>query len=114
LTAAFTAAVLDYTIRVGRAPDPADEADPRTLVPIPQTLFLLIQHGQSSGELRPHPPAVEISGMIINLLLVRSINRKDEPPEVTADLLLTLLLGVLRPDLATSADSPQASSGADR
>jgi hypothetical protein len=99
LTAAFTAAVLDYTIRVGRAPDPDDQGDPRNIAPINMALLLLIRHGQATGELRPHPPASEISGMIINLLLVRSLNRKDEPPAVTADLLLTMLLGALRPDL---------------
>jgi AcrR family transcriptional regulator len=97
LTAAFTAAVLDYTIRVGRGPDPTDEADPRNLVPLLETLRLLVEHGQSTGELAPFPPAAEISTMIVNLLLVRSINRTDEPAEVTADLLLALLLGALRP-----------------
>lgn len=95
LTAAFTAAVLDYTIRVGRAADPDDEGDPRNLVPFTEALTLLIRRGQTTGELRDYPPADEISGMIVNLLLVRSINRKDEPPEVTADLLLTMLLGTL-------------------
>lgn len=99
LTAAFTAAVLDYTIRVGRTADPDDHGDPRNLAPINKALLLLIRHGQATGELRPHPPATEISGMIVNLMLVRSLNRKDEPPAVTADLLLTMLLGALRPDL---------------
>jgi AcrR family transcriptional regulator len=111
LTAAFTAAVLDYTIRVGRAPDPADQADPRNIAPIDKALLLLIQHGQSTGELLPHPPATEISGMIINLLLVRSLSHKDEPPAVTADLLITMLLGALRPDLADTRDDGRAPAG---
>jgi AcrR family transcriptional regulator len=102
LAASFTAAVLDYTIRVGRTPDPADEADPRNLVPLPQTLLLLIQHGQASGQMLPYPPAPEISAMITNLLLVRSLNRKDEPPEVAADLLLTVLFRTLCPDGAAA------------
>jgi AcrR family transcriptional regulator len=104
LTASFTAAVLDYTIRVGKAQDPEDQADPRVLAPINMALLLLIQHGQATGELRPHPAAPEISGMIVNLLLVRSINRQEEPPAVTADLLLTMLFGALRPELVVARD----------
>jgi AcrR family transcriptional regulator len=111
LTTAFTAAVLDYTIRVGGPPDPDDPADPRILAPINRPLLLLIQHGQATGELRPYPPATEISGMIINLLLVRSINRREEPPTVTADLLLTILLGALRPDLVSARDDGVAPAG---
>jgi AcrR family transcriptional regulator len=108
LTASFTAAVLDYTIRAGKAPDPDDEADPRILAPINMPLLLLIRHGQATGELRPHPPASEISGIVVNLLLVRSINREDEPPAVTADLMLTLLFGALRPELVIARDSSAA------
>jgi hypothetical protein len=104
LTASFTAAVLDYTIRTGKAPDPDDESDPRILAPVNVALLLLIEHGQSTGQLRPHPPATEISGMVINLLLVRSINRKAEPPGVCADLMLTLLFGALRPELVVARD----------
>ncbi|MHA6619809.1 TetR/AcrR family transcriptional regulator [Pseudonocardia sp. DLS-67] len=104
LTAAFTAAMLDYTIRVGKAPDPDDQGDPRIIAPINVALLLLIEHGQATGELRSHPPAFEISGMVVNLLLVRSINRKEEPPSDTADLLLTVLFGALRPDLLVGRD----------
>ncbi|GAA5131653.1 TetR/AcrR family transcriptional regulator [Pseudonocardia adelaidensis] len=104
LTAAFTAAMLDYTIKVGKAPDPDDQGDPRILAPVNVALLLLIDHGQATGELRSHPPAGEISGMLVNLLLVRSINRKDEPPSDTADLLLTVLFGALRPDLLVGRD----------
>jgi AcrR family transcriptional regulator len=109
LTASFTAAVLDYTIRVGKAQDPEDQADPRVLAPINMALLLLIRHGQATGELRPHPPAPEISGMIVNLLLVRSINRQEEPPAVTADLLLTMLFGALRPELVVARDGDRPS-----
>lgn len=104
LTASFTAAVFDYTIRTGKGPDPDDEADPRILAPVNVALLLLIRHGQATGELRAHPPATEISGMVINMLLVRSINRKDEPPAATADLMLTLLFGALRPELVLARD----------
>ncbi len=46
LTAAFFAAVSEYTIKSGGLADPSDEADPRTLVPMPEALQLLIEHGQ--------------------------------------------------------------------
>lgn len=108
LTASFTAAVFDYTIRVGKAPDPDDESDPRILAPINVALLLLIQHGQATGELRPYPPAAEISGMIVNMLLVRSINRRDEPPAESAELLLTMLFGALRPELVVARNGDRA------
>src|SRR3954454_9001638 len=98
LTAAFAAAALDYAIRVRRPADPTDDADPRTLAPLPAALHRLIERGQATGELRPYPPAAEISALIVNVRLLRSINR-DEPAEVTAELLLTILFGVLRPEL---------------
>ena len=41
LTAAFTAAVLDYTIRTERTPDPQDDLDPRTIVPLLDPLMRL-------------------------------------------------------------------------
>jgi len=111
LTAAFTAAVLDYTVRVSRPPDPADEADPRVLAPLPEALRRLIERGQATGELHGFPPAVEISGMIINLLLLRSINR-DERPEVTTALLLKMLFGALRPELVLCPSAPPFSTDA--
>ncbi len=113
LTAAFTAAALDYTIRVGRGADPDDHADPRNIAPINRPLLHLVERGQATGELRRHPPAVEITGMIINLLLVRSLNRKDEPPEVTADLLLVMLLGALRPETVVDLPGSRADAAED-
>jgi AcrR family transcriptional regulator len=104
LTAAFWSAVEEYTIRVCGPPDPADELDPRTLAPVPLPLRLLIERGQSTGELRSYPTAQEVSGMIVNLLLLRSINRPDEPAEVTAELLLTTLFGMLRPEMLANGD----------
>jgi hypothetical protein len=47
--------------------------------------------------------------MIVNLLLVRSINRQEEPPAVTADLLLTMLFGALRPELVVARDGDRPS-----
>jgi hypothetical protein len=98
LTAAFVAAALDYAIRVRQPADPADDADPRALAPLPAALHRLIECGQATRELHPYPSAVEISAIIVNLLLLRSINR-DESPEATAELLLTILFGALRPEL---------------
>ena len=107
LTAAFWSAVEDYTIKVGGPPDPADDGDPRTLAPVPTPLRMLIEHGQRTGQLRPFPSALDVSGMIVNLLLLRSINRKDEPADVTAELLLTVLFGMLRPELIANAGNDE-------
>lgn len=106
LTAAFWSAVSEYTIRVGGPPAPDDEDDPRTLAPVPDPLHMLIEHGQSHGELRPYPPAEELSGLVVNLLMMRRVNRPHEPPEVTTELLLTVIFGSLRPDLLTVAERP--------
>ncbi|NMI02183.1 TetR/AcrR family transcriptional regulator [Pseudonocardia acidicola] len=99
LTTAFAAAVQDYTIRAGGPPDPDDDQDPRVVAPMPSTILGLIEDGQRDHVLHPFPPALEISGMVINLLLMRSVNRPHEPPERTAELLLTVLFGALRPEL---------------
>jgi hypothetical protein len=103
LTAAFWSAVEEYTIKVSAPPNPDDDVDPRTLAPVPTPLRKLVEHGQRTGELRPFPSALEVSGMVVNLLLLRSINRPDEPAELTAELLLTVLFGMLRPELLTEA-----------
>ena len=41
--------------------------------------------------------------MIINLLLLRAVGRPYDPPELTAELMLTLLFGALRPELLAAA-----------
>ena len=41
--------------------------------------------------------------MIIDLLLIRAVGRPHDPPELTAELMLTLLFGALRPELLTEA-----------
>jgi len=103
LTAALFAAVQEYVIRVGRPPDPHDDLDPRVLAPLPQALLGLIEHGQRTGELRPYPPANEISASVVNLLLIRAVNRPDDPVDVTAELMLTVLFGALRPEVLVDA-----------
>jgi hypothetical protein len=40
---------------------------------------------------------LEISSAVVNLLLVRSLNHKDEPAEATAELLRTLLFRTMAP-----------------
>ncbi len=99
LTAAFCSAVQDYTSRVEGPPDADDDMDPRTLAPMPEPIRILIEDGQRTGALRGYPTAAELSGLVVNLLLLRVVNRPFEPPEVTAELLLTVLFGTLRPDL---------------
>jgi len=112
LTAAFWSAVQEYTIRTAGPPDPADQLDPRTLAPLPESIRMLVEHGQRTGELRTFPSAVEVSGLIINLLLMRSINRPEEQPEVTTELLQTVMFGMLRPDLLTDAGTDGRPFGA--
>jgi AcrR family transcriptional regulator len=103
LTAALSAGIADYAVKVGRPADPHDENDPRVLAPIGDVTIELITRGQQSGELRPWPPAEEIGMTIVNLLLIRAVGRPHDPPEHTAELLLTLLFGTLRPELLTEA-----------
>jgi AcrR family transcriptional regulator len=103
LTAAFWSAVQDYTIRVGGPADPSDDIDPRTLAPIPASIQVLVEHGQDSGELRRFPNPHEVGGLIVNMLLIRSINRPHEQPAVTCEMLLTVMFGMLRPELLADA-----------
>jgi AcrR family transcriptional regulator len=103
LTAALAAGIADYSIKVGRPADPNDENDPRVLAPVGEVVVELIRRGQQTGELRPWPPAEEIGTMLVDLLLIRAVGRPYDPPEITAELLLTLLFGALRPDMVAGA-----------
>jgi AcrR family transcriptional regulator len=105
LTAAFWSAVQEYTIRVAGPPESTDDCDPRTLAPVPASIERLVEHGQRTGELRPFPPAPEVSGAVVNLLLLRSINRPDERADVTSEMLLTVIFGMLRPDILAATDA---------
>ena len=104
LTAAFHAGVQDYTSRASASPRDDDDLDPRNLVPLPEALRILIEHGQRSGELRSYPPAADISSMIVDLMLARGATNPEEPASTTAELLLTLLFGALRPDMLAAND----------
>jgi AcrR family transcriptional regulator len=101
LTKALALAMLDYTARTTAPPDPRDGGDPRNLAPMTTAIQGLIEDGQRSGELHSFPPAAELSGMVINLLLVRSLNRPDETAEQRAEMLLTVMFGALKPELLT-------------
>jgi AcrR family transcriptional regulator len=103
LTAAFWSAVQEYTIRVAGPADPTDDIDPRTLAHIPQSIRVLVEHGQRTGEVRRFPSALEVSGLIANTLLLRSVNRPHETPEDTSEILLTVMFGMLRPELLADA-----------
>jgi len=106
LTSAFYAAASEYTIKIGALPDPDDEADPRTLVPMTEALELLIGHGQATGELRSYPSARDLSGLLVNTVLIRNVNRPGERAETTAELLLTVMFGALRPEVLAGAERP--------
>jgi AcrR family transcriptional regulator len=102
LTSAFWAAVEDHTARVRALPDPNApdaDADPRLIAPVPLPLLLLIEYGQERGELRSFPDAIDFSGMLVNLLLIRAVNRPGESPADLAELLLTVMFGALKPEL---------------
>ena len=103
MTAALSAGIADYAVKVGRPADPNDENDPRVLAPMGAVAIELISRGQATGELRSWPPADEIGIMIIDILLVRAVGRPHDPWEVTAELMLTLLFGALRPELLAEA-----------
>jgi len=87
-------------------PLPDDEADPRTLVPMTEALELLITHGQTVGELRPYPSARDLSGLLVNTVLIRNVDRPGESAETTAELLLTVMFGALRPEVISGAERP--------
>jgi hypothetical protein len=106
LTSAFYAAASEYTIKIGALPDPGDDADPRTLVPMTEALELLIGYGQAAGELRPYPSARDLSGLLVNTVLIRNVDRPGESADITAKLLLTVMFGSLRPEELVGAERP--------
>ena len=106
LTAAFFAAVSEYTIKTGRLPDPDDNGDPRTLAPVPRALELLIDHGQRRGALRGYPPARDVSGVVVNTVMARNVNRPAEHPDVLAEMLLCVVFGALQPERLLGDERP--------
>lgn len=102
LTTALVCAVEEYTIRVGPV-QPGDEADPRTIVPLPEVLVELIDRGQQAGDFRPYPHAAEFGPLVSNTLLLRQITRPDESPDARAEIVLTTAFGVLKPGVLTAS-----------
>ena len=103
LTAALSAGIAEYAVRTGRPADPHDENDPRVLAPVGEVLRELIARGQRTGELRAWPSADDLGTMLVDLMLIRAVGRPHDPPELTAELMLTLLFGALRPELLADA-----------
>ena len=99
LTAAFACAVQEYTARHGGPPVPGDDADPRVLAPIPDLLVEMIREGQESGELRGFPPAIDLGEHVTFLLFLRCFTRPFETAGESADVILTMLFGAVRPEL---------------
>jgi AcrR family transcriptional regulator len=99
LTVSFWAAVQEYTIRVAGPAARDDELDPLVQAPVAEGLRLLIAHGQRTGQLRPFPPAEDVSRLVVDLLLLRCVDIREVSPVATSELLLTVLSGMLRPQL---------------
>ena len=75
-------------------------------LPITEALELLIGYGQSLGELRTYPSAQDLAELLVDTLLARNVNRPDENYDMTAELLLTVMFGALRPEVLVSAERP--------
>lgn len=114
LAAAFWAAVQDYTIRVAGPAQPDDELDPLVQAPLAESIRILIDHGQRTGQLRAYPPAVDLSRLVVAMMLIRCVDIGQHTPAATTELLGTVLLGTLCPDRLVAAgpdSSPFASAG---
>ncbi|ODT98496.1 MAG: hypothetical protein ABS81_27735 [Pseudonocardia sp. SCN 72-86] len=97
VTAAYWAAVQDYTVRVEAPPDPDDEQDPRTIAPVADVLHDLVERGQAAGALRPDPPAGTLCPILVDVLLTRIALYPTETAERLTRLVAGLALGVLAP-----------------
>lgn len=103
LTLPFIDAVQDYTVKFGTPPDPDDPNDPRNAAPLPAAITTAISVGQASGLFRTYPPATDLGTYVINLMLLRSVTRRNEGADATAEFILTLMFGVLTPDVLLAA-----------
>lgn len=104
LTAAFLTAVQEAAVlREGAPPQPTDPDDPRSYVQLPAAVAGAVAAAQGRGELRAFPPAPDIGTSMINLLLLRVINRREETAATTAEVVLTLLVGALKPEVLVAA-----------
>jgi hypothetical protein len=89
--------------RGGEPPNPLDQNDPRSYVQLPALIADVITDAQQKGELRTFPGGGEVGATMINLLLLRVMNRREESAAMTAEIVLTLLLGALKPELLVEA-----------
>lgn len=103
LAAAFWAAAQEYSIRLAGPANPDDQLDPMVQAPIVEALRVLVEHGQRTGQLRPYPPADQMSRLIVQLMLLSCVDVDQNSPDGTAELLLTVMLGTLRPELLVDA-----------
>ena len=69
------------------------------LAPVPDLLIEMIREGQESGELRGFPPAIDLGEHVTFLLFLRCFTRPFETAEESADVILTMLFGAVRPEL---------------
>ena len=99
LSAALWAAAQDYIIRVAGPAEPNEALDPLVQAPLAESIQVLVEHGQRTGELRPYPPAVDLSRLVVDLMLLRCVDIGQSTARLTTQLLLTVTMGVLRPDL---------------
>lgn len=99
LTVALWSAVQECTIRATGQVDVDHPLDPRARAPLAEPMRLLVEHGQRTGELRPVPPAADVSALAVGLLLARVVDRAEHGPEAGAGLTLTVVLGILAPEL---------------
>ncbi len=103
LTAAFCAAVREYAIGVASPARPDAELDPLVQAPIAESIRLLVEHGQRTGQLRPYPPATDVSRLVADLMLISSVDVERRDSAAVAELLLTVMLGSLCPELLIDA-----------
>ena len=98
LTSAFFAAASEYTIKAGALPDPDDDADPRILVPMTEALERSSGTDSDLASCGPTRLPATSAGLLINTVLIRNVNRPGESADTTAELLLTVMFGALRPE----------------
>jgi AcrR family transcriptional regulator len=103
LTAAFCAAVQEYAIGVASPARPDDELDPLVQAPIAESIRLLVEHGQRTAQLRRYPPATDVSRLVTDLMLLSSVDTARHDSAAIAELLLTVMLGSLCPELLIAA-----------
>ena len=107
LTSAFYAAASEYTIKIGALPDPRRRRRPAH--PRADDRGAGAAHRVRTGRRAscgPYPSARDLSGLLVNTVLIRNVNRPGESADITAELLLTVMFGTLRPEVLVGAERP--------